>query len=116
MFVDRIVEDLVNQMVHSAFVRISDEHSWPFSDCFEPFELVDLCRIVLLCCGDSSRGTHFFDRNFLLNLRHKKWGQTTHTKSITEKGLETTNNLVVCSGLFALLMGAEAAAKPIILW
>ena len=48
MFVDRVIENFVNQVMQSAFVRISDEHSRPFPNCFETFELVDLRRVVFL--------------------------------------------------------------------
>ena len=48
MFVDRVIENFVNQVMQSAFVRISNKHSRPFADCFETFELVDLRRVVFL--------------------------------------------------------------------
>jgi hypothetical protein len=69
MFVDRIIENFVNQVMQPPFVRVPNEHSRPLPDCFEAFELVDLRRVVFLRGGDS--GTNVFDRNFLLNLRHK---------------------------------------------
>ena len=71
MFVDRIIENFVNQVMQSAFVRIADVHARPFPDRFETFQFVDLRRVVLLGGGDSGRGADFFDRNFLLNLGHK---------------------------------------------
>src|SRR5204863_9639730 len=48
MFVDGVIENFINQVMQSAFVRISNKHSRPFPDCFETFELVDLRRVVFL--------------------------------------------------------------------
>src|SRR5207248_10577199 len=39
-----------------------------------------------------------------------------HISRIAEKGFETINNLVVRSGLFALLIERLGAAEPTILW
>jgi hypothetical protein len=55
MFVDRIVQNLKNQMVQASLIRIANEHSRPFSDRLEAFQFVDLRGVVLLCCTDSSR-------------------------------------------------------------
>ncbi len=71
MFIDRIIENFVNQVMQSAFVRISNKHSRPFPDGFQTFKLIDLRRVVFLTGGDSGCCTNFLDRNFLLNLRHR---------------------------------------------
>ena len=55
MFVDRIIENLENQMVQTALIRVADVHSGPLSDRFETLQFVDLCGVVFLCCADSSR-------------------------------------------------------------
>ena len=48
MFVDRIVENFVNEMVQPAFIRVADIHPGTFPDRFQAFELVDLGSVVLL--------------------------------------------------------------------
>ena len=35
MFIDRIIQDLENQMVQTSLIRIADEHSRPFSNRLE---------------------------------------------------------------------------------
>jgi hypothetical protein len=68
MFVDRIVQDLENQMVQTPLIRVADEHSRPLPDRFEAFQFVDLRGVVLLCRANSSRSParRFFDRNLFL--------------------------------------------------
>src|SRR4051794_1792964 len=73
MFVDRVVEDFVNQVMQAALIRISDEHSGPLPDGFQAFQFVDLRRVVFLRSSDSGCATRgFFNRNLFLNLRHKR--------------------------------------------
>ena len=90
MFVDRVIEDFVNEMMQSAFVRITDEHARPFPDRFETFQLINLRRVILLGGGNSGRGADFFARNFLLNLRHKSGAKRPTRSSIAE--YELRNN------------------------
>ena len=37
MFVDGVIDDFVNQMMHPTLIRIADEHARPFPDCLEAF-------------------------------------------------------------------------------
>ena len=55
MFVDGVIDDFVNQVMQPTLIRISNEHPGPFPDRLEAFELVDLRRVIFLCCGDSGR-------------------------------------------------------------
>jgi hypothetical protein len=55
MFIDRIIQDLKNQMVQTPFIRITNKHSRPLSNRLEAFQFIDLCGVVFLCCSDSSR-------------------------------------------------------------
>ena len=48
MFVDRVIENFVNQMMQSAFVRVANKHSRPFANRFQTFELIDLRCVVFL--------------------------------------------------------------------
>src|SRR5439155_8067271 len=101
------------QMMQPPLIRISDEHSGPFPDCFEAFQLVNLRRIIFLGGGDSSRAArYFFDRNFFLNLRHRSGAMRPTKKTIAGNGLETTNNLVVVSSLFPLQLGGASRQSP----
>src|SRR5215469_6979481 len=59
MFVDRIIENFVNEMMQPAFVRITDEHARPLPNGFESFQLINLRRVVLLSGGNSGRGVDF---------------------------------------------------------
>src|SRR5580765_6244655 len=73
MFVDRVIEHFENQMMQTALIRVSDEHSRPFSDRLKTLQFVDLRGVVFLRCANPGRATatRFFNRNFFLNLRHK---------------------------------------------
>jgi hypothetical protein len=69
MFVDRIVQNLENQMMQTPLIRVANEHSRPLSDRLEAFQFVDLRGVVFLRRADSSRSPArcFFDRNFFLS-------------------------------------------------
>ena len=74
MFVDRIIENLENHVVQTALIRVADVHARALSDCFEAFQFVDLRGVVFLRRADSghSIARQFLDRNFVLNLWHKR--------------------------------------------
>ena len=55
MFVDGIVYDFEDHVMEAPFVRVSDIHSWPLANGFEPFEFIDLSGVVFLRTADSGR-------------------------------------------------------------
>ena len=65
MFVDRVVEDLVNAVMQAAFVGVADVHPRPLAHRFQTLKLVDLRRAVCRILGQGCF------RDFLLFRRHK---------------------------------------------
>ena len=75
MFVDRVVEDLENQVMQTTLIGVADKHARPFADRFQALQLIDLGGVVFLGCADTGRAIarQFLDRNFVFGLQHK-WG------------------------------------------
>src|SRR5215813_13994166 len=48
MFVDGIIENFINQVMQSPFVRVSNKHARPFPDCFETSSL-SICAASYFC-------------------------------------------------------------------
>ena len=81
MFVDRIVDDFINQVMQAAFVRVADVHTRPLPDRFQAFELVDLRRVVFLRFIDAGRGA-FWIGIFVVGIRCDG-GSGWHRKKLT---------------------------------
>ena len=117
MFVNRIIENFENQVMQTALIRVSDVHARPLPDGFQPFELVDLSRIVLLRFIDVGRvALTIFLADIFVVLIGGDGGSGRHRKKVATKAHKTTNNLVVSNALFALPVGASRPVRPTILW
>ncbi len=55
VFVDRIIDYFVNEVVQPPLIWVSNEHPGPFPDRLEAFQLVDLRRVIFLRGRDSGR-------------------------------------------------------------
>ena len=44
--IDRVIDDLPDEMVETLFIGLTDIHSWSFSDGLESFEDLDLTGVV----------------------------------------------------------------------
>src|SRR6267378_2299547 len=113
MFVDRVVDDFVDHVMQSALVRVANVHSGAFPDRFQPFQLVDLGRVVLLRFIDarSLARLTFFARSFVV-WNDFDGGSGWHRKKVAKTIWKTTNNLVLPRALFALGIGVRSWSKP----
>ena len=114
MFVDGIVDDFIDHVMQTAFVRVTDIHARPLSNRFQTLEFVDLSSVVLLRFINAGREA-FIARNFVVF--HARDGSSGwHRKNVANSDRKTTNNLVAARGLFALWIGGLAEDQPTILW
>jgi hypothetical protein len=70
MFVNGVVEYFENAVMQPAFIGVSDVHSGPFADGFQPLELIDFRRIIFLRRVDR-RGSIFHGFKYVF-VRHNR--------------------------------------------
>ncbi len=67
-FVDRVVHDLVDEVVKSAFARGADVHARALAHCLETLEDGDLVGVVISLDGDVRPVLEIGDRTYVLEL------------------------------------------------
>jgi hypothetical protein len=75
-FVDRVVDDFVNEVVETSRGRGPDVHARALAYCLETFENLDLTSVVLRRADFCSCFSHYSRDNFLMRTS-VGWGEDT---------------------------------------
>jgi hypothetical protein len=94
MFVDRVVENLENHVVQTALIGVADVHARALADGFEPFEFIDLRRVVFLGFLDSDGVVSaIFIALFVVFGLGQSSGSHQVSQKIARTGVPATTNL-----------------------